>query len=125
MNNPRSVGDVSAGLLIYSSLPPAQLRHVQSELGTDRAANILETAMGVIARELVDRGVRRLIVAGGETSGAVVNALEVDGGLIGPEAAPGVPWILTTGTRRISLLLKSGNFGDPELLSRTVIKEKA
>jgi uncharacterized protein YgbK (DUF1537 family) len=106
--------------LIYSSLPPAELRRAQHVLGTERASQINEAAMGIIARGLVERGVKRVVIAGGETSGAVVTALGVDGGLIGEEAAPGVPWIYTTGPRPIALLLKSGNFGDPGLLSRSV-----
>ena len=110
----------SSAPLIYSSLPPAELSHVQSVLGVAGASQILETAMGIIARGLVERGVSRLVVAGGETSGAVVTALDVAGGLIGAEAAPGVPWIYTTGSTPVALLLKSGNFGDAGLLARAV-----
>ena len=112
--------DANSAPLIYSSLPPEELRRAQAALGTERASEILETAMGVIARGLVERGVKRLVIAGGETSGAVVTALEVDGGVIGEEAAPGVPWIFTGGDDPVALLQKSGNFGDPELLSRAV-----
>ncbi|ABS03962.1 four-carbon acid sugar kinase family protein [Kineococcus radiotolerans] len=119
--------------LIYSSQPPQQLRAAQQALGVERASLILEEATGLIARGLAERGVRRLVVAGGETSGAVVTALGVSDGLIGSEAAPGVPWIRTarpeTGRgatqgaddgdgRHLWLLLKSGNFGDPQLLVR-------
>lgn len=111
--------------LIYSSLPPAQLRLAQAALGAERASAILETAMGLIARGLVDRGVKRLVIAGGETSGAVVTALDVDGGVIGEEAAPGVPWIFTGGDAPVALLLKSGNFGDPQLLTRAVMEGAA
>lgn len=107
--------------LIYSSLAPAELRRTQEILGTDRASDILETAMGLIARGLVARGVRRIVVAGGETSGAVVTALDVNAGVIGEEAAPGVPWIFSADEEPIALLLKSGNFGDSELLSRAVL----
>jgi uncharacterized protein YgbK (DUF1537 family) len=110
--------------LIYSSLPPAELRRAQQVLGTERASQINEAAMGIIARGLVERGVQRIVIAGGETSGAVVTALGVDGGLIGEEAAPGVPWIYTTGAQPIALLLKSGNFGDPGLLSRSVHRQQ-
>ncbi|MFD9944331.1 3-oxo-tetronate kinase [Nonomuraea sp. NPDC059023] len=99
--------------LIYSSLPPAELREVQRVLGRERSAGLLESALGRIARGLVERGVTRLVAAGGETSGAVVRALGVTGGVIGPEAARGVPWIFTPS---LSLLLKSGNFGEPGLL---------
>jgi uncharacterized protein YgbK (DUF1537 family) len=112
--------DPADGPLIYSSLPPIELRRIQDTLSAQHASDILERAMGTIARGLVGRGVNRLIIAGGETSGAVVTALGVHGGLIGEEAAPGVPWILVAGPHPIALLLKSGNFGDPQMLARTV-----
>ncbi|MFI6906950.1 3-oxo-tetronate kinase [Nonomuraea sp. NPDC050394] len=99
--------------LIYSSLPPAGLHEVQRALGRERSAELLESALGRIASGLVERGVTRLVAAGGETSGAVVGALGVTGGVIGPEAARGVPWIFTPS---LTLLLKSGNFGEPGLL---------
>jgi len=111
--------------LIYSSLPPEQLKWAQKELGTERSATILEGAMGLIAQGLVERDVRRIVVAGGETSGAVVTALNVNGGVIGEEAAAGVPWIYTTGAKPIALLLKSGNFGEPDLLARAVEQRAA
>lgn len=111
--------DRKAPPLIYSSVAPAQLRRVQATLGVEDASHVLEDAAGRIAEGLVARGVRRLVVAGGETSGAVVSALGVTGGVIGAEASPGVPWIYTPDAS-LALLLKSGNFGDPELLVRAV-----
>lgn len=104
------------GPLIYSSLNPADLKRTQDALGVERSAEILERATGLIATRLVERGVRRLIAAGGETSGAIVTALGISGGVIGAEAAPGVPWIHPVGDHP-ALLLKSGNFGDPDLLA--------
>ncbi|MFD6697904.1 MULTISPECIES: 3-oxo-tetronate kinase [unclassified Microbacterium] len=98
--------------LIYSSLEPEALRRVQASIGVDASATLFEDAMGLVARGLRQRGVTRLIVAGGETSGAVVQALDVRGGLVGPEAATGVPWIHVDGAPQLALLLKSGNFGD-------------
>ncbi|MBF8189400.1 four-carbon acid sugar kinase family protein [Nonomuraea sp. K274] len=106
--------DDSGAPLVYSSAEPVSLRRVQEALGSERSAAILESALGRVAQGLVERGVTRVISAGGETSGAVVSALGVPGGMIGPEAARGVPWILTTSG--LSLLLKSGNFGEPGLL---------
>ncbi|MEY9776297.1 3-oxo-tetronate kinase [Arthrobacter sp. MW3 TE3886] len=106
--------------LIYSTLEPEELRRSQEVLGTEGSALILETATGLIARGLVARGVRRIVTAGGETSGAVVSALGIQGGTIGAEIAPGVPWIYTTGPVPIAVLLKSGNFGDPDLLVQAV-----
>jgi 3-dehydrotetronate 4-kinase len=119
-----SVPDSTAPV-IYSSLPAQELSAVQAELGVERSADILETAMGLAARGLVARGVRRIISSGGETSGAIATALGIGGGRIGPEAATGVPWIYADGPTPVALLLKSGNFGEPELLasasSRTVV----
>lgn len=100
--------------LVYSSLPPEELAAVQKALGTDRSAEILEAATARVAQGLRERGVTRFVCAGGETSGAIVAALGVGGGLIGAEAARGVPWIRTS--EGLDLLLKSGNFGEPDLL---------
>jgi 3-dehydrotetronate 4-kinase len=110
-------------VLIYSSLPPVELKATQEALGVERASSILERATALIAQELIERDIRRLVVAGGETSGAVVSALGVGGGVVGREAAPGVPWIYTASEPQRALLLKSGNFGDPELLLRAVESE--
>ncbi|HEY1531435.1 MAG TPA: 3-oxo-tetronate kinase [Galbitalea sp.] len=104
-----------AAPLIYTSLEPEPLAEVQRKLGVAHSARILEDAIGMTASALVERGVNRIITAGGETSGAVVKALSITEGLIGPEEAPGVPWILTA--RGVSLLLKSGNFGANDLLA--------
>ncbi|SDL18890.1 Uncharacterized conserved protein YgbK, DUF1537 family [Glycomyces sambucus] len=100
--------------LVYSSLPPGDLAAVQDALGTERSAQVLEAAIARVALGLKDRGVTRFVCAGGETSGAIVAALGVDGGVIGAEAARGVPWIHTG--RGLDVLLKSGNFGEPDLL---------
>ncbi|MFI7287462.1 3-oxo-tetronate kinase [Streptomyces anulatus] len=102
--------------VIHSSAAPETLRETQRALGVERSAALLEEATGLIATGLVERGVRRLIAAGGETSGAVVAALGVTGAHVGAEAARGVPWIHPLGERPLALLLKSGNFGDPGLL---------
>ena len=104
----------AAGALIHASRRPDELRAVQEVLGVGRSARILEEAMGRIAVGLAARGVERLVVAGGETSGAVVAALGIGGGEVGAEAARGVPWIHPASGPAI--LLKSGNFGDRELL---------
>nr|WP_202121514.1 3-oxo-tetronate kinase [Streptomyces sp. BA2] len=103
--------------VFHSSAPPEELRATQRELGAERAATVLEEATGRIAAGLVTRGVRRLIAAGGETSGAVIAALRVTGGWVGRAAAPGVPWIRPTSGPGIVLLLKSGNFGGPDFLA--------
>lgn len=100
--------------LIYSSLPPAELHEVQGTLGVERSAEILEAAVAQVARGLRERGITRFVAAGGETSGSVVTALGIRGGVVGAEAARGVPWIHTD--RNLDVLLKSGNFGEPDLL---------
>ena len=79
---------------------------------------MIEKALAEIAVRLVDDGVRRLVVAGGETSGAVVNALDVQALRIGPEIDPGVPWTLGMDDRGLFLALKSGNFGSREFFTK-------
>lgn len=103
--------------VLYSSVAPERLREIQHVLGRERSAAVLEEATGLIASGLVARGVRRLIAAGGETSGAVVAALGVTGARVGAEADRGVPWIHPLAGRPLALLLKSGNFGGPALLA--------
>jgi uncharacterized protein YgbK (DUF1537 family) len=106
-------------VLIYSSADPAVVKQVQDKLGRDEAGAMVEDALGKIARGLVDQGVRQLIVAGGETSGAVVNALEIQALRIGPEIDPGVPWTETLGSTKLALALKSGNFGTEDFFVKS------
>ena len=87
------------------------MRQVQDRLGRDKAGSLIEHLLGEIAAELPKRGVTRLIVAGGETSGAVVQALGADVLTIGPEIDPGVPWTRSVAGVDMALALKSGNFG--------------
>ncbi|MDZ4851415.1 MAG: four-carbon acid sugar kinase family protein [Pirellulaceae bacterium] len=84
------------------------------ELGPKSAALLTESLFAAIAHNLVSLGVRRLIVAGGETSGAVINSLKIDAVKIGREIAPGVPWVHSVRPPYLSLVLKSGNFGDKD-----------
>jgi uncharacterized protein YgbK (DUF1537 family) len=108
----RHLGEVP--VLISSSAPPAEVAKVQERLGRERAGAAVEDAMAAIAKGLVARGVRRLVVAGGETSGAVVDALGVKALKIGPPIDPGVPWTASLGAPELLLALKSGNFGAPD-----------
>jgi uncharacterized protein YgbK (DUF1537 family) len=102
-------------ILIHSSASPQEVSRAQSKLGQARAAEITEDSLSTIAEGLVGLGCRQLIVAGGETSGAVVRKLGITTAHVGKEVSPGVPW-LTTGTDPgLSLLLKSGNLGTPRL----------
>ncbi len=106
-------------VLIASSSRPEQVSALQARHGRDRAGHAIEQAMADIAEGLVQLGVRRLVVAGGETSGAVVDRLEIPGFLVGPEIAAGVPVLAAVGARQgpMLLALKSGNFGGPEFFS--------
>lgn len=106
---------VEAPLLVYATAEPAEVARVQAALGRDVAGALIEDLLGEVARGLMDRGVRRFLVAGGETSGAVVRALGLRAFTIGPEIAPGVPWTRTVGEPDLALALKSGNFGSPDI----------
>ena len=97
--------------LIYSSDEPEAVRIAQERLGRDRAGIVVEHLLGAVAAALPARGFTRLIVAGGETSGAVVQALGVKALTIGTEIDPGVPWTRSTSKPDVALALKSGNFG--------------
>jgi uncharacterized protein YgbK (DUF1537 family) len=101
-------------VLIYSSDEPAAVRAVQAELGREAAGALVERELARAASNLVDKGFTRIIVAGGETSGAVVGALGVRAIEIGPEIDPGVPWTRSMDGRELVLALKSGNFGAPD-----------
>ena len=105
-------------ILIYSTATPEQVKSVQEKLGREHAGSLVEETMGKIAKGLVAHGVRRLLVAGGETSGAVVGALGVEGLAIGPEIDPGVPWTFSIGQPSLALALKSGNFGTPDFFTK-------
>lgn len=98
-------------VLIYASAAPDIVGDVQAKLGREQAGSLVEGAMAQIASGLVEHGVRKLVVAGGETSGAVVGALNVRALRIGPQIDPGVPWTASIGEPELALALKSGNFG--------------
>jgi 3-dehydrotetronate 4-kinase len=106
-------------VLIASSSTPDQVAALQSQHGRDAAGHAIEQAMADIADGLVQSGVRRLVVAGGETSGAVVDRLGLPGFLVGAEIAAGVPVLRAVGAENgeMFLALKSGNFGGPEFFS--------
>src|SRR5207253_4156354 len=109
-------------ILISATAAPDEVGAVQQALGRERAGALVEQIMANIARGLVERGVRRLVVAGGETSGAVVQALGVTGLRIGRQIDPGVPWTVSLpgsrGEPALALALKSGNFGAPDFFVR-------
>jgi len=107
-------------VLIYASAPPERVKEAQNKLGIERAGHLVEAALARIARELVVAGVRRLVVAGGETSGAVISALGVTSLRIGHQIDPGVPWTETqVDGQMLAVALKSGNFGTENFFSRS------
>ncbi len=105
-------------VVVYASADPDEVSRVQAVLGVERAGAAVESAIASVARALVERGARRLVVAGGETSGAVVSALGVRGLVIGAEIDPGVPWTKALGELPVALALKSGNFGGEDFFPR-------
>ena len=108
-------------VLVYSSAPPESVKAVQQQLGVGDAGEMVEKTLAAIAKGLVERGVRRLIVAGGETSGAAVQALGVQQMRIGPQIDPGVPWCHAEAQacdRSVHLALKSGNFGSTDFFTK-------
>jgi uncharacterized protein YgbK (DUF1537 family) len=107
-------------VLFYASAAPDDVREVQAKLGRDNAGALVEAAMAQIASGLVTRGVRKLVVAGGETSGAVVNALNLKALRIGPQIDPGVPWTVSIDEPKLALALKSGNFGSLDFFRKAL-----
>jgi len=102
----------SAAPLLYATAEPAAVKQAQAELGTEVAGKLVEEALAAISVVARDLGVRRFVVAGGETSGAVANALGISRLHIGPEIAPGVPWCFASSDgQAVAITLKSGNFG--------------
>ena len=109
-------------VLIYSSATPDAVKAVQAQLGVQAAGDLVEHTLAAIARGLVDLGVRQLVVAGGETSGACVQALAISQMKIGPQIDPGVPWCHAQSDAApdggLHLTLKSGNFGTDDFFSK-------
>jgi 3-dehydrotetronate 4-kinase len=106
-------------VLIASSATPGEVQALQARYGREVAGHAIEQAMADIAEGLVQGGVKRLVVAGGETSGAVVDRLKIPGFLVGAEIAAGVPVLRTVGVPAGDMLLalKSGNFGGPQFFA--------
>ena len=102
--------------LVYSSADPETVAVVQKLFGRDTAARSLEEFFAEVSRQLVAAGVKRLLIAGGETSGAVVEGLNLDLLEIGPEIDPGIP-ALRVGPELV-MALKSGNFGTDDYFAK-------
>lgn len=109
--------DASLPLLVYSTAEPAKVHAVQEQLGVESAGAMIESALARVARGLVERGVRQLILAGGETAGACMHALHVELLQIGPQIDPGVPWCYAP-QAGLHLALKSGNFGTHDFFTK-------
>jgi uncharacterized protein YgbK (DUF1537 family) len=107
-----------APILLSASDAPEAVKALQAKYGVEKSSQAIERAMAALAEGLVSAGVRRLVVAGGETSGAVVGALGVTALRIGPEIDPGVPWTASIGSKPLLLALKSGNFGAPDFFTK-------
>jgi uncharacterized protein YgbK (DUF1537 family) len=107
-------------VLIYATSTPDEVKAVQKELGVERSGAMVEDALGQIAKGLLETGVRRFVVAGGETSGAVVQALGVQLLQIGAQIDPGVPATVSSGPQPLALALKSGNFGARDFFAKAL-----
>lgn len=108
--------------LVYSSADPAQVSALQEKYGGAKIAETLDELFAATAAKLVAGGVSRLVVAGGETSGAVVSALDLGALSIGPEIDPGVPVLVANAEKPLALALKSGNFGAPDFFAKALRK---
>ncbi|KAF1022486.1 MAG: 3-oxo-tetronate kinase [Paracidovorax wautersii] len=111
----------SGPVLFYSTADTTAVKAVQGQLGVEEAGALVERTIASIARGLVELGVQQLVVAGGETSGACVQALEIGQMLIGPQIDPGVPWChaaTPAANGGLHITLKSGNFGTPDFFTK-------
>jgi uncharacterized protein YgbK (DUF1537 family) len=108
------------GLVVAASAPPETVREVQALLGQKAAGELLERALAFVASGLVAAGARRFVVAGGETSAAVVQALEIASLQVCDELETGVPWLRTEEGPELHLALKSGNFGSEAFFERAL-----
>ena len=105
-------------ILLSASDKPESVKALQAKYGIEKSSLAIEKTMAALARGLVEAGVGRMVVAGGETSGAVVGALDIAALRIGPEIDPGVPWTASIAQKPMLLALKSGNFGAPDFFTK-------
>ena len=118
ISSPSSRRNHGEAPLVYSSAAPDGWPRCRRATGASRSRDALDALFAETARALVDGGVSRLVVAGGETSGAVVSALDLGALAIGPEIDPGVPVLVCDDGRPLALALKSGNFGAPDFFGK-------
>ena len=110
-------------VLVYSTARPEAVQAIQARVGVGAAGAMVERTIARIACGLVEHGVRQLVVAGGETSGACVQALGISRLLIGPQIDPGVPWCHAASPLApdgLHVTLKSGNFGSPDFFRKAL-----
>lgn len=110
-------------VLVYTTAVPEAVSEVQSRLGIEAAGALVERTLAEVSRGLVENGVRRLVIAGGETAGAALHALGVERLRIGPQIDPGIPWCSAFSTVAggvLHLALKSGNFGTPDFFTKAL-----
>lgn len=110
-------------VLIYATSTPEEVRAVQSLAGAEQAGLQVETALAEIAAGLARAGTRKFIIAGGETSGAVVKRLGIRALRIGPAIDPGVPWTCSVAAQPLALALKSGNFGSVDFFEKALMRK--
>jgi uncharacterized protein YgbK (DUF1537 family) len=108
--------------LVFSGGTPQEVAALQHRFGREQIAEKLDTLFAETAKMMIKRGTKRLVVAGGETSGAVVSALELGALNIGREIDPGVPALYSHGNEPIALALKSGNFGSPDFFAKALAR---
>ena len=107
-------------VLIYATSTPEEVRAVQAQEGAAQAGQKIEAALAEIAAGLAQAGTRKFIIAGGETSGAVVKRLGIRALRIGPAIDPGVPWTCSVAAQPLALALKSGNFGSVDFFEKAL-----
>lgn len=113
--------------LIYATAEPQDVEAAQARLGVEKASAIVEQALAQLAQDALAMGIRRFVVAGGETSGAVAGALAISRLAVGPQIVPGVPWTFAdTPQGPVALALKSGNFGGEDFFAKAhaMLKEE-
>lgn len=111
---------VKGHCLIYSTAPAEEVAALQKQYGTEKLAHKIEQTMNELTKHAFADGFTRFIVAGGETSGAVIKGLPQDGYVIGESVAPGVPVMVPSKHPNVRLVLKSGNFGDEYFFEKAI-----
>jgi uncharacterized protein YgbK (DUF1537 family) len=107
-------------VLVYATTDADTLQQVQAQFGREQAGEWMESAMAQVCMGLQAMGVKQWVIAGGETSGACVQALNITQMQIGPQIDPGVPWCFAPQHTAGHLTLKSGNFGTPDFFTKAL-----